>query len=92
MSWTKQISALIPHAKQHWKTSLLKVLLAVGSILLTAGARFVFHSFPLIYHISLFYLLVVIGLALLFERAVALLATATACICLDFFIYHLSIR
>lgn len=96
MSRTAHISAMIAHAKQHRKTSLLKGLLAVGPVLLIAAVRFISGSFPLIYHISLFYLLVVIALALLFGRAVALLAAVTAFICLDFLyispIYTLNIN
>ncbi len=85
MNWTEYRSRMITHTKHHWKTSLLKGLLAVGSVLLIAGARYIFGSFSLIYHLSLFYLLIVIVLAFAFGWAVGLLAALTAAICLDFF-------
>jgi len=85
MDWFEQFSLMVAAVKLHWRVNLLKGLLAIGLILLIAGTRFIFRSSSLLYHISLLYLLVVIALALLIGRSVALLAAVTAFICLDFF-------
>ena len=85
MNWFEQFSLMVAAVKLHWRIYLLKGLLAIGLVLLIAGTRFIFRSSSLLYHISLLYLLVVLALAFLIGRSVALLAAVAAFICLDFF-------
>src|SRR5215471_1792047 len=65
---------------------LLDSLLACAGSLLVTGVIVVFHLYPAIPNISIFYLLVVLALAVVRGRYAAILASLVAFLSFDFFI------